>query len=128
GFCSPVPCGSPVRWPSICAAHLGMLAGPAIPRLALLRVGVAEPPGSPRTLVRSYRTVSPLPVPRTEARNHRRSALCCPDPTDHPALALASPLPSGVPTFLSAAAEATPPRPPGRLTVAEKLRAASAVR
>ena len=39
-----------------------MSTGPAVPCLALLRVGVAEPPGSPRTLVRSYRTVSPLPV------------------------------------------------------------------
>jgi hypothetical protein len=49
-------------WPSICAAYLGTLGGPPVPRLALLRVGFAEPPGSPRALVRSYRTVSPLPV------------------------------------------------------------------
>src|SRR6476661_2529280 len=75
-----------------------MLAGPAIPRLALLRVGVAEPPGSPRTLVRSYRTVSPLPVRRVAPP----SAVCSllPDPTGHPVLALASTLPFGVPTFL----------------------------
>jgi hypothetical protein len=31
----------PPRWPSICAAYLGTSAGPAVPRLALLRVGVA---------------------------------------------------------------------------------------
>src|SRR4051794_39513784 len=78
-----------------------MSTGPAIPHSALLRVGVTEPPESPRTLVRSYRTVSPLPVRhrRTGAR-HRRSALCCPEPTGHPVLAHASTLPCGVPTFL----------------------------
>src|SRR5205823_11357066 len=32
--------------------------------------------------------------------SHRRSALCCPEPTGHPVLALASTLPCGVPTFL----------------------------
>jgi hypothetical protein len=80
------------RWPSIFAAYLGTSAGPAVPRLALLRVGVAEPPGSPPTLVRSYRTVSPLPVRRTgcPAPRHRRSALCCPVPAGHPVLAHAS--------------------------------------
>src|SRR5688572_6920698 len=77
-----------------------MSTGPVISCLALLRVGVTEPPGSPRTLVRSYRTVSPLPVLRH--RSHRRSALCCPEPTGHPVLALASTLPYGVPTFLDA--------------------------
>ncbi len=66
--------------------------------LALLRVGVTQPPVSPPTLVRSYRTVSPLPV-RPEGR-HRRSALCCPVPSDRSNLALASTLPCGVPTFL----------------------------
>src|SRR3979411_1934060 len=75
-----------------------MSTGPVIPCLALLRVGVTEPPGSPRTLVRSYRTVSPLPVLRFGS--HRRSVLCCPEPTGHPVLALTSTLPYGVPTFL----------------------------
>src|SRR5436309_5366573 len=78
-----------------------MLAGPTIPRLALLRVGVTEPPESPLTLVRSYRTVSPLPVPHPQGHGHRRSALCCPEPTGHPVLALTSTLPCGVPTFLN---------------------------
>ena len=63
------------RWPSICAAYLGTWAGPAVPRLALLRVGVAEPPGSPPTLVRSYRTVSPLPV-RATGTGAPPSAVC----------------------------------------------------
>ncbi|HEX6418193.1 MAG TPA: cytochrome b N-terminal domain-containing protein, partial [Acidimicrobiales bacterium] len=36
------------RWPSICAAYLGTWAGPAVPRLALLRVGVASRRGRPR--------------------------------------------------------------------------------
>jgi hypothetical protein len=67
-------------------------------RLALLRAGVAEPPGSPPTLVRSYRTVSPSPVPG--GPGHRRSSLCCPDPTGRPVLALASALLCGAPTFL----------------------------
>src|SRR5687767_7644617 len=75
-----------------------MSTGPAIPCLALLRMGVTEPPESPRTLVRSYRTVSPSPV--LGEPSHRRSALCCPEPTGHPVLALASTLPCGVPTFL----------------------------
>src|SRR5882672_8612424 len=75
-----------------------MSTGPVIPCLALLRVGVTEPPESPRTLVRSYRTVSPLPVLR--CHSHRRSALCCPEPTGHPVLAHTSTLPYGVPTFL----------------------------
>src|SRR5215217_4577596 len=61
-------------------------------------MGVAEPPGSPRTLVRSCRTVSPSPAPGRPG--HRRSALCCPDPTGHPVVALASILPFGAPTFL----------------------------
>ena len=65
---------------------------------ALLRVGVTQPPESPPTLVRSYRTVSPSPV-RPGGR-HRRSALCCPVPSDRSDLALASTLPCGVPTFL----------------------------
>ncbi len=68
-------------------------------RLALLRAGVAEPPVSPPTLVRSYRTVSPSPVPG--GPGHRRSSLCCPDPTGCPVLALASALLCGAPTFLS---------------------------
>jgi hypothetical protein len=68
-------------------------------RLALLRAGVAEPPGSPPTLVRSYRTVSPSPVPGEPG--HRRSSLCCPDPTGRPVLALASALLCGAPTFLN---------------------------
>src|SRR3954447_18200003 len=98
-----------------------MSTGPVIPCLALLRVGVTEPPESPRTLVRSYRTVSPLPVRRrrTGAR-HRRSVLCCPEPTGRPVLAHASTLPSGVPTFLDTGCGRTPvPRPPSRLTVDE---------
>jgi hypothetical protein len=95
-----------VRWPSICAAYPrgaprrvsrgGRAARPLC--VALLRVGFAEPPGSPRTLVRSYRTVSPSPV--TGRPVHRRSALCCTDPSGRPDLALASTLPGGVPTFL----------------------------
>jgi hypothetical protein len=95
-----------VRWPSICAAYPrgaprhvsrgGRAARPLC--VALLRVGFAEPPGSPRTLVRSYRTVSPSPVTGLPA--HRRSALCCTDPSGHPDLALASTLPGGAPTFL----------------------------
>ena len=41
---------------------------------------------------------------------HRRSALCCPDPSDRSDLALASTLPCGVPTFLD-------PTPRGRAAV-----------
>jgi len=96
GSVCPVPLRSPGGWPSICAVYLGTSTGPVVPRLTLLRVGVAEPPGSPPTLVRSYRTLSPLPVPE----GHRRSALCCPEPTGHPVLALTSTLPYGAPTFL----------------------------
>src|ERR1043165_9867159 len=86
------------RWPSICAAYLGRLAGPALPRLALLRVGFAEPPGSPRALVRSYRTVSPLPVACSP------SAVCFlwHFPRGPPDWPLASTLPYGAPTFLDA--------------------------
>ena len=36
-----VPRLSPRGWPSICAVYLGRSAGPALPRLTLLRVGVA---------------------------------------------------------------------------------------
>jgi len=49
-------------------------------------------------LVRSYHTVSPLPV--TGCPAHRRSALCCTDPSGRPDLAHASILLCGVPTFL----------------------------
>src|SRR6202022_1970606 len=84
---------------SICAAYLGTSAGPAVPRLALLRVGFAEPPGSPRALVRSYRTVSPSPDPGLAARP---SAVCslwhC--PAGRPDWLLASTVPYGVRTFL----------------------------
>ena len=86
-------CGLP-EWCHVAVA--GRAAHPLCS--ALLRKGVAQPPGSPPTLVRSYRTVSPSPV-RPGGR-HRRSALCCPVPSDRSDLALASFLPCGVPTFL----------------------------
>ena len=110
---------APAGWPSICAAYLGTLAGSAVPRLALLRVGFAEPPGSPRALVRSYRTVSPLPV-----RLAAPSAVCSlwHFPAGRPDWPLASTLPCGVPTFLDAVpASGSTPRPPGRLTVSTSI-------
>jgi len=106
--------GTPAGWSSICAAYLGTSAGPAVPRLALLRVGFAEPSGSPRALVRSYRTVSPSPVPDLSVRP---SAVCflwhC--PAGRPDWPLASTLPCGAPTFLDQVDAWS--RPPGRLTV-----------
>src|SRR2546423_6849802 len=114
----------PPEWPSICAAYLGTSAGPAVPRLALLRVGFAEPPGSPRALVRSYRTVSPLPVPTDPVTRaiDRPLAVCSlwHFPAGRPDWPLASTLPCGAPTFLDPVAAETgdaEPRPPGRLTV-----------
>ena len=77
------------------------------------RVGVTQPPESPPTLVRSYRTVSPLPV--RSGDRHRRSALCCPVPSDRSDLAHASTLPCGVPTFLDPGTSPEP-RSPERLT------------
>src|ERR671910_3620968 len=90
------------------------------PTLGLAPGGGCQPPGSPPTLVRSYRTVSPLPVRAagSPAFRHRRSALCCPEPAGRPVLALASTLALWSPDFprrLSA------PRPPGRLTVRNRL-------
>src|SRR5688572_6207876 len=98
-----------------------MLAGPAVPVLALLRVGVTEPPGSPRTLVRSYRTVSPLPVRPpghgptnaiggllSVARSDRSPR---PGSRQHPAL-WSPDFPRSGP-----AGAGVGPRPPGRLTV-----------
>ncbi len=82
---------------------------------ALLRAGVTQPPRSLPTLVRSYRTVSPLPVPPPGGAGHRRSALCCPLPSDHSDLALASTLLCGVPTFLDRSRRDLP-RSPDRLT------------
>src|SRR3954471_4642626 len=81
-----------------------MLAGPAIPCSALLRVGFAEPPRSPGTLVRSYRTVSPLPDPDDPGfpEPRRPSAVCSlwHFPAGRPDWPLASTLPCGAPTFL----------------------------
>ena len=78
--------------------------------------GLPIRPGRPETLVRSYRTVSPLPVPCRFRSGHRRSVLCCPNPSGRPDLALASTLPDGAPTFLSD--HIASPRPPGLLTTA----------
>ena len=58
-------------------------------------------------------TLACAPDPKT--RRHRRSALCCPLPSDRSDLALASTLLCGVPTFLTGCPEA-PARSPGRLT------------
>src|SRR3954451_11877449 len=100
-----------------------MLAGPAIPCSALLRVGFAKPPRSPGALVRSYRTVSPLPDPVGPGfpGDGRPSAVCFlwHFPAGRPDWPLASTLPCGAPTFLDTIAVV--PRPPGRLTVAAIL-------
>jgi hypothetical protein len=100
-----------------------MLAGPAIPCSALLRVGFAEPPRSPGALVRSYRTVSPLPDPFGSGfpETTRPSAVCFlwHFPASRPDWLLASTLPCGAPTFLDTIAVV--PRPPGRGSVHRAL-------
>jgi hypothetical protein len=55
---------------------------------------------------------------------HRRSVLCCPEPSDRSDLALASTLPCGVPTFLDVACRPrrrATPRSPDRLTSATSV-------
>ena len=113
------PCGAPPGWPSICAAYLGTSAGPAVPRLALLRVGVASRRGRPRRWCALTAPFHPClcgpPVSRRPAIGGLLSVAL--NRQVAPSWLSPAPLPCGVRTFLDPAAGATGPRPPGRLTV-----------
>ena len=113
------------RWPSICAAYLGTSAGPAVPRLALLRVGVASRRGRPRRWCALTAPFHPClcgpPVSRRPAIGGLLSVAL--NRQVAPSWLSPAPAPCGVRTFLDPVAGATGPRPPGRLTVTPTLRA-----